>query len=131
MARATYTGYDAEGNLVIRQKAADANDYLNPNSVLNVVGNAQDTIREQFRILIERLDQIATDADLALVVNTLKVNKAVEEFSEALSTLVTPLCENIDTFYQEAVSKNAELQDSLNSNARAAVSQYPGVVSVR
>jgi hypothetical protein len=127
----TYTGYDENGNVVTSQTAGNADDLLSPTQVGNAVASAQHTIREQIQNLVNRLSEISADAELALVVNTLRVNSAIDDFIDAIETLPTPLCNNLDSITEQATNANATLQDGLNNNAYNAVRNTAGVVSVR
>lgn len=131
LAPKTYTGYDQEGNVVCRCTAIDANEYLNPNDVKNAIDNIESVATEGINNICKALNNVAPDADEAVIVQGTKVTGTIEEVCSAIKSLPSSITDNISSMYTEAIAAHDNLQTQANDGAYNQVRNTADVVSVR
>ena len=131
LAPKTYTGYDNEGKKVCSCTATDANEYINPEEVQAAIDNVEQVASEQMQTISSALNNIAPEADEAVIVQGTKMTGVIEEICTALSSISGSITDSISSMYTEAVRAHDEIQNRLNDQAYNAVAGSSGVVSVR
>lgn len=126
----TYVGYDHEGKQVCSCTAEDANNYLNQAEVQKAIENVEDVVTEQMKVISHALQDVAVDAESAIIVQGTKMTQTIEDTCIALNSLPEQFVSTISSLYDEAVSAHDKLQQQANSDAETKVRSTVGVESV-
>lgn len=122
----TWKGYveDENGNerLLITRTAASADDKIDPTRVIKGVENTYDVISKELQTLMKILDDMAVDAEYAIVINSsMKINKYIEAFSDNIGELIGPMQDNLKPIPKNAWETRNTMQEKYNKDAYYAV----------
>ncbi len=127
----SYTGYDQEGNVVVRCQAVDANQYLNPAEVKAAIDNVESVAEDSINRISNALVNVAPDANEAVIIQGTKIQGTIDDVCEAIKTLPGTIVDSISSLYTESISAHDKLQNQANDSAYNQTRATQGVVSVR
>ena len=126
----TYVGYDKDGQQICSCPATDANTYINPEEVKAGIENVISVVSEEMTKVSKALQDVAPDADTAVIVQGTKMTETIEQTCDALGSLSGTFGDSISGLYDQAMAVHDKLQNQANQEARSAVSSTSGVVRV-
>jgi hypothetical protein len=117
----TYKGYNSEGELITTLTATDANNYINPSEVQAAIKNLESVAEEEMNNICNALNNVAPDADEAVIIQGTKMTDTIEDICTAVKSLPTSLSDSLSEVYNQAVSAHNSIQAEANAQAKSAV----------
>lgn len=126
----TYYGFDKDNNQIASCTANDANEIVNPETVKSAIEGVEQAASSGTQDIIGALNNVAPDADEAVIVQGTKMTGVIEEVCSALESIPGSVGDSLSSIYDESVKIHDKYQVEYNSQAESAVRSTEGVVRV-
>lgn len=126
----TYRGYSSDGNLVTTVTAVNADTYINPSEVKSAIDNLESVAEEQMNNICNALNNVAPDADEAVIIQGTKMTDTIEEICTTLKSLPSTLSDSLTEIYTQSVSVHDSKQEDENSIAYTKAASTENVAKV-
>lgn len=124
-----YYGTNEQGE-TITVRAQDANDYINPQNVLNAINNIDSIVTEELKKITDALQPLGAEIDTAIVVKDKKMEQTVDDICIAIMDSAKYF-DAISGLYNDAVEAHNNLQQQLNNEAQACASRVSESANVK